>query len=152
MFTWTFFVSRYSASDSRPRSWPLALVDERAELRIPAVRHADPDLPRLVREARDELVVDRPLDENPRARRANLALREVDAEDRADDGPVEIGVGEDDRRRLAAELERDALDRPGARAHDRAARHPRGAEGGLVYLPGPGGGGPPAPTAAPGAR
>ena len=110
----------------------LALVDEGAELRLPPRRHSDPDPAGLVREALHELVVDGALDEDPRAGRADLSLREVDAEHRADDRLVEVGVGEDDRRRLAAELERHALDRARARAHDRAARDGRAGERELV--------------------
>src|SRR5205085_5352719 len=68
----------------------LAAVDERAELRLPAVRQADPDASRLVGEALDELVVDGPLDEDARAGGADLALGEVDPEDGTYHGAVEV--------------------------------------------------------------
>ena len=58
---------------------------------------------------RDELVVDRLLDEQPRAGRADLALAEEDAHEHALERGVEVGVGEDDVGRLAAEFERDLL-------------------------------------------
>ena len=51
---------------------------------------------------------------------------------RADHRPVEVGVGEHDRRRLAAQLERDPLDGAGAGAHHRAAGDGRSGEGDLV--------------------
>ena len=66
-------------------------------------------------------VVDRPLHEDAAAGRAHLALIDEHAEERAVDGRLEIGVGEEDVRRLAAELERDLLQRAGGAAHDDAA-------------------------------
>ena len=66
--------------------------------------------------ARHELVVQRALDEHARARLAALAGRVVDRPHRARDRVVEVRVREDEVRALAAELERDALDRLGARA------------------------------------
>ena len=47
------------------------------------------------------------LDEQPAAGRAALAAVEVDGVERARDGRVEIGVGEDDVGALAAQLEGD---------------------------------------------
>ena len=64
----------------------------------------------------DELVVDSLLHEQPAAGAAALALVEVEAEHRARHGGVEVGVGEDDVRALAAELEGDPLERLGARS------------------------------------
>ena len=49
------------------------------------------------------------LDKQPRARGADLALAEEDAHEHALERGFEIGVGEDDVRRFAAELERDLL-------------------------------------------
>src|SRR5205814_6321257 len=51
------------------------------------------------------------LHEDPRARAAVLACVPEDGERRGGGRALEIRVGEDDVRRLAAELERDALDR-----------------------------------------
>src|SRR4029079_8717943 len=79
--------------------------DERAHLRLRIERVADADLLRVAGEARDDVVVDRWLDEHARARLAALARRVVDRPDRARDRVVEVGVGEDEVRALAAELE-----------------------------------------------
>ncbi len=54
--------------------------------------------------------MDAVLDEQPAAGTAALALVEEQAEVRALDGGVEIGVGEDDVGALAAQLEADALE------------------------------------------
>ena len=51
------------------------------------------------------------LHEQPAAGTAALALVEVQAEVGAFDGRFEIGIGEDDVRALAAELEREPLHR-----------------------------------------
>ena len=66
--------------------------------------------------------MDRRLDEQARPGRAELALSVEDRVDRALGGAVEVGVGEDDVRRLAAEFHGDALDRAGRGAEDRLAR------------------------------
>ena len=66
---------------------------------------------RLLDHRVDELLVDRPLHQDAAAGRADLALVEEDAEQRAVDRRLEVGVGEEDVRRLAAELERDLLQR-----------------------------------------
>ena len=60
-----------------------------------------------------DFVVDLLLDEQPAARTAALALVEVQAEVGAFDGRVEIGIGEDHVRALAAQLEREPLHRLG---------------------------------------
>ena len=57
----------------------------------------------------EELVVDAVLDEDPVRGDAGLAGVAVLAEDRARDRLVDVGVVEDDERRVAAELERDLL-------------------------------------------
>ena len=49
------------------------------------------------------------LDDDPARRHADLALVEERAERRRVDRVVEVGVGEDDQRVVAAELEHDAL-------------------------------------------
>ena len=85
-------------------------------------------------EALDELVVDRSLDEDPRAAQADLALVGEGGAKRAGHRLVEIGVGEDDGGVLAAQLERELLEqrrrdarrsgagRGAAGERDRAAR------------------------------
>ena len=83
-------------------------------------------------EARDEVVVRARLDEDPRPRLAALPGGVVDRPDRARDRVVEVRVGEDEVRALAAQLERDALDRLRAEPHDLAAGPRRSREGDLV--------------------
>ena len=82
--------------------------DERADLRLGIERVADLELPGRLGEARDELVVEGLLDQDPRARLAALAGGVVDRPDRARDRVGEVGVGEDDVRALSPQLERDA--------------------------------------------
>ena len=77
------------------------------------MRRAEPDALRLLDHRVENLLVDRSLDEDAAAGRADFALVEEDAEQRAVDGRLEVGVGEEDVRRLAAELERDLLQRVG---------------------------------------
>ena len=82
--------------------------------------------------ARDQLVGDRLLHEQPRARAADVALVEEDAVDDALDGLVERRVVEDDVGRLAAELERQPLAGAGQRALDDLADLGRAGERDLV--------------------
>src|SRR6185503_5798521 len=109
------------------------LRDERAHLRLLVERVAGLHPARRLREAVDDRVVERLLDEDPRARVAALAGRVVDRIDGARDRGVEVGVGEEDVRALTAELERDALHRLGAKPHDLRARPRRAREGDLVH-------------------
>ena len=83
--------------------------------------------------ALDELVVDRLLDEQPRAGASSIApwLKKM-PEVRALEGGVQVGVGEDDVRRLAAQLERDALEVAGGRLRRSPADVGRAGEGDLV--------------------
>ena len=89
----------------------LGLVDLRALLGCRIERVAQ--LAALVHrhELVDQLVVDLLLDEQPAAGAAALPLVEIQAEVRAGGGGVEIGVGEDDVRALAAQLERQPFQR-----------------------------------------
>ena len=59
--------------------------------------------------ASTHLLVDRPSDQDAAARRADLALVDEDAEERAVHRGLEVGVGEEDVGRLAAELQADLL-------------------------------------------
>ena len=61
------------------------------------------------------------VDEDAGAVRADLAGRVEIAEERARDRIVEIGIVEDDQRRLAAELQRDVLQGLRRVGHDRLA-------------------------------
>ncbi len=69
-----------------------------------------------------ERVGDRLLDDDPARRHADLALVEERAERGGVDRVVEVGVGEDDQRVRAAELEHDALQVSAGRLRDPAAR------------------------------
>ena len=71
---------------------------------------ADLDLLGLLGDARDDVVETAALDVQARAGVAALAVVEEDAVGGAGDRGVEVGVGEDDVRRLAAELQRDLLE------------------------------------------
>src|SRR6476661_8864935 len=88
---------------------------------------------RRLRELRHEVGVDRALDEHSRARLAALAGRVVDRPDRARDGVLEVRVGEDEIRALAAELEDQALDPVGGEPHDLGAGRSRAGEGDLFH-------------------
>ena len=107
-------------------------ADERTDLRVLGQRVADGECLRLLGKGRCERVVRLVLHEDPRARLARLAGRVVDRPQRADDGRVEVGVGEDDVRALAAELQRDALERLGGNLGDAAAGIGLAGEGDLV--------------------
>ena len=109
------------ALDERVHALAVGLGDQRAHLRLGVQRVAHLDLAGLLGERDDELVVEPLLDEDPRARLAALAGRVVDRPDRARDRRVEVGVREDDVRALAAELQRQPLDRLRAEPHDLAA-------------------------------
>ena len=80
----------------------------------------------------DHRVVDLVLHEQPAAGAAALALVEVQPEHRAFERGIQVGVGEDDVRALAAELERDPLEGVGGARHDDPADLGRAGEGDLV--------------------
>src|SRR5206468_1759752 len=77
-----------------PDAIELLAADERAHLRVAIERRPDRDRARLLDHRVEELLVDRPLHEDAASGRAHLALIEEDAEQRALDGRLEIGVGE----------------------------------------------------------
>ncbi len=66
-------------------------------------------------ETRQEAVVDRPLDQHARAAEADLALVGEGGPGGAVERPVEVGVGEDHRGVLAAQLQAELLEQRGAR-------------------------------------
>ena len=72
--------------------------------------------------------------EDPRARAAVLAGVAEHRQRRRRRGPLEVGVGEDDVRALAAQLERDALDRRRRAGRDRAPDLGRAGEGDLGHV------------------
>ena len=105
----------------------LRLADQRPHLRFRVERIADADLLGALGQALDEAVVDALLHEDARAVGADLAGRIEIAEHGAADGVFEIGVVEDDQRRLAAKLHRRVLHlRAGERQHLAAGRHRAG--------------------------
>ena len=105
--------------------------DQRAHLGRLVARVADLHVRgRLGEEAR-EAVVGAALDEDARAGAAVLAGVVEDGVGRGGGGALEVGVGEDHVGGLAAELERDALDRVGGAAHDSDADLGRAGEADL---------------------
>lgn len=81
-----------------------------------------------------QLVLDRLLDQEARARAADLALVEEDAGDDAFDGLVDRGVVEDDVGALAAQFEGDLLVGAGDLAGDGLADRGRAGERDLVHV------------------
>jgi hypothetical protein len=82
----------------------------------------------------EKALVNRALTRNAAAGRTDFALVEEDAEERAFYRGLEIGVREEDVRRLAAELERNLLQRVRRAAHDRLADFHAAGEGDLVDM------------------
>jgi hypothetical protein len=99
----------------------LLLGDQRPELDGGVEAVPDLDLASLVDHALDHLVVDRLVGEQARSGGAALALVVEDRVRDAANRVIEIGVRKHDRRRLAAEFERDALEVAGGRLHDQLA-------------------------------
>ncbi|MBG9885162.1 hypothetical protein ABE10_00885, partial [Bacillus toyonensis] len=90
---------------------------------------ADLDALRLGRIALDELVVHLALHEDAAAGGAALSVEREDAEDARVDRDVEVGVGEDHGRALAAELHREPLEERGRVAEDDLSRPALAGEG-----------------------
>ncbi|TCQ01011.1 type VI secretion system VasI/ImpG family protein [Sphingomonas sp. PP-F2F-A104-K0414] len=105
---------------------------EWAHLRRGVEAVANCEAVRIGDHTRDHLVVDRAVHVEPRAGDADLPCVEEDRVGDAGDGEVEIGVGQHDRGRLAAEFERDALEVGLRRIEDRAAGLGRAGERDLV--------------------
>ena len=112
---------------------PVRLGDERAHLGLLVERVAGLHAAGSLREAADDLVVERPLDEDARACVAALAGGVVDRVDGTRDRRFEVRVRKEDVRALAAQLERDSLHRLGAEPHDLRARPRRARERDLVH-------------------
>ena len=137
--------ARRRVSSSAPRSSASAtwrcdlldrrLLDQRADVDVRGSRPSATTEPRDAASVSrcQEVVVDRVLDEDPVGRDAGLAGVAVLAEQRAGDGGVEVGVVEDDERRVAAELERDLLDLPGALGHQQLPDLGRAGEAELAH-------------------
>ncbi len=98
-------------------------ADERPQLGCLVEGIADADLPGPRRDRLHEVLVHRLLDEQARPGRAALAVEREDLGHDGVDGSVEVRVREHDDRRLAAELEREPLERRSGVRHDgRAGR------------------------------
>ncbi len=108
------------------------LADQRAEVGRRVLRTAELQAFRARLQARDERVEDRPLDIDALGAEADLAAIGEARAHHALDRLVEIGVGEDERRVLAAEFERHLPDAERGLAHDRFARAGLAGEGDAV--------------------
>ena len=91
--------------------------DQRTYVRILPAR-PDGDTGGARHQALDQLVRDAGLDQQPRAGRADLPRIAEGAIRHVLDQPVQVGIGKDEKRILAAELEDDGLCRRGRRRHD----------------------------------
>jgi len=135
-----------SAARRRPAPWRLPSGRSRDSRRpapsaapTPAVRSGCSDRGRCrpaascrTRDAADELVIDLVLDEQPRAGAARSPGIGEHRHRRTRHRRIEVGVGEHDVGRFAAEFERDALEVAGGRLDDRLPGHMRAGEGDLV--------------------
>jgi ParB family chromosome partitioning protein len=108
--------------------------DQRPEIGVVVHRVAELQRARPRHQLLHELVVDRRRHDQPRARLAHLALVEEGRPQRAVDRRVHVRVLEDDVRRLAAELERELLDRRRGQLHDPPPDHGRAGERDLVHV------------------
>ena len=106
--------------------------DHRADVDRLVERIADAEGVHAALQLLDEAVVDRFLDEEARAGAADLALVEPDRVDHAFDRRIEVGIVEDDERRLAAELQRQRLAGAGGGLADLPPDLGRAGEGDLV--------------------
>src|SRR5436190_1042315 len=125
-----FFLPR---RDVRQDGFLLALGHNGAEPRVLVERIAGRELPGPLRELLHDLIVHRLLHEQPRSRRADLALSIEDAVLGAAHRRREVGIGEDDVGALAAQLQRHPLHRRRGLAHDPLADFGRAREGDLVH-------------------
>ena len=119
------------ALDERRHRLAVRRRDERPHLRLVELGVAHLHAPRRLDEQLGEAVVGGVLDEDARARAAVLAGVVEHRVRRGRRGALEVGVREHDVRRLAAELERHALDRSGRAAHDRLPHLGRAGEADL---------------------
>ena len=129
--------AEHGALGEAPRDVRLDLVavrgaGQRAGLGLVVERAAEPDRGRPLDQPVDELVVDLVLDDEPGARRADLAGVQEDGGEGEVEGDVEVGVGEDQVGVLAAELERDLLHRGRGARHDPPAGLEAAGEGDQV--------------------
>src|SRR5215472_15972490 len=112
----------------------LFLADQRSHLGFAREWRAELDAFRLLGHGLHEPRVDGALYEDAAASRANLALVDEDAEQRAVDSRFEVGVGEEYVGRLAAEFQRDPLHRVGRHSDDHLADRRAASEGNLIHV------------------
>src|SRR5207245_11588424 len=107
--------ARLAAADLLVALHTLELLarDERAHLGLAFDPRPQADALGLLDHRVQHLLVDGPLHEHAAARRADLALVDEHAEERAVHRGLEIGVSEEDVGRLAAQLQADLLERVG---------------------------------------
>jgi hypothetical protein len=111
------------------------MAHDRAHLGCGVERIADAHRARACSERLDEPVLHARVREQARARAADLALVREDAPERGLDDLIQVRIGEDDERRLAAELEAEALQvRVGARVQQLARGRDRAGERDLVHV------------------
>lgn len=103
--------------------------DERAQIGGGVGRIADDDARHEVRDAVDEFVVERGGDDRPGRRGAVLSAVDDRGRDRTVDRCLQVGVVEDDERRLAAEFELDPCPGGGGLRHHLPADRARPGEG-----------------------
>ncbi len=113
---------------------PFALLgrDDGTEVGLGIEPRADARLARPLGERAHDLVELVLVHEQPASGVAGLAGVEVDPHEGARDGRLEVGIGEDDVGRLAAELEGDPLERAPGLLTDLPAHLGRAGEGDLV--------------------
>src|SRR4051812_16479895 len=100
----------------------LALVDDRTEVDVLAVRVTKPEPIRLLLEEVDVVAGDAPMDDVTAGGEADLAL-ELERGERTGGGSgLEIGVVEDDEGVVAAQLQRDALQKTASQGSDPPSR------------------------------
>ena len=123
-------VERIAVDEAR-HLLPVLRRDERPHLGLLVGGVSDADSFRGLDQPLRKLVVGGALDEDPRAGAAVLACVVEDGIRSRGGGTIEIGVGEHDVGRLAAQLERDALDRRRRAFHDGTADLGRAGEADL---------------------
>ncbi len=94
-----------------------AIVDERSDQRVALEAIADFHLRNHFCKALGETIVDAALNEDSVRAHASLSCIPIFRSDRALDGDLDVRVIEYDERRIAAELERELLERRGALRH-----------------------------------
>src|ERR1035437_10600724 len=88
----------------------------------------------MLRDSFDHLVINWFLNVQPRTRAAALAVVKEDGAGRTGNGDLEIGVFEDNVRRLPTQLQRSFLEVPGGRMDNQLADFSRSSEGDLVNV------------------